>query len=83
MTKELWLISTETRQLIKDIDKEITKYQEDTMSGALLVDKKSMEEVAKEYIYSVGLIDGLKYLKQYVENIYEQQSNTVSWEDEN
>jgi hypothetical protein len=79
VNKELWLVSDETRQFIKEINKAIEKCKEDLSSGTTMLN--SSEEMLKDYIYNIGVIDGLKYLKQYVEN-KDEQSEAIFGQDE-
>lgn len=61
-----WKHQRETKKVLRDIDAEIESIKDKLVHGMLL--KLESEELVKEYAFQTGYAEGLKHLREIIEN---------------
>lgn len=80
MNHNLWKLLPETQDFIDQLDLELKAVQEEICEFRVLLNPT--EQVMREYCANVGIIEGLKRAKTFIEEIPDEQSETLSWSDE-
>lgn len=75
----LWKLDSVTHEFRKKVQQKIRDIEVELGSGSLLL--KDNDQIVKEYTFNVGVLEGLKYLDNYVEVESESgvESTSVSW----
>lgn len=81
MSNYLWKFLPETSAFIKAVNKEIELITEELTDFRLLLN--TSDQVMREYYGNLGILEGLRRVKECYEEIKdEQQSEAISWQDE-
>lgn len=76
----MWKVSPETEYFLERVEKEINEAKEELCDFGILLNPT--EQTMREYFGNVGRIAGLKFLKEYIEEIDNEQDEALLRENE-
>lgn len=63
-----WLDSSETRQVLKKLEEELTELESNVINGSLLL-HDSADKIAVDYAHKVGAVEGFNRAVQMIKDI--------------